>query len=91
MELREKRDSNSCENHGLWALNGTLDIIKDTQVVLVSQIGPGASQFLLSHGIQPFMVPTFIEKALQKLATRVAKNPIKTHEETNFKAAESYE
>jgi predicted Fe-Mo cluster-binding NifX family protein len=39
----------------------------------VSQIGPGASQFLLSNGIQPFMIPTYIDEALEKLADRIVK------------------
>ena len=52
----------------------TLDLIKDADVVLVSQIGPGAASSLIAHGIQPYMVPTFIEEALKKLASRIVTN-----------------
>ena len=87
LELRENAPSCTGGNHASGALKGTLDIIKDSQVVLVSQIGPGASQFLLSHGIQPFMIPTFIDEALNKLAARVTKTQIETSEDVVHEAA----
>lgn len=91
LELRENAPSCSGGNHASGALKGTLDIIKDSQVVLVSQIGPGASQFLLSHGIQPFMIPTFIDEALKKLAERVSRTSIKASEDVNVEAVGSTE
>jgi predicted Fe-Mo cluster-binding NifX family protein len=87
LELRENAPSCTGGNHASGALKGTLDIIKDSQVVLVSQIGPGASQFLLSHGIQPFMIPTFIDEALNKLAARVTKTRIETSDDVVHEAA----
>jgi nitrogen fixation protein NifX len=73
IETRENVPSCSGGDHSISALDSTLDIIKDTSIVLVSQIGPGASQFLLSNGIQPFMIPTYIDEALEKLADRIVK------------------
>lgn len=73
IELRENVPTCSGGDHTSGALESTLDIIKDTQIVLISQIGPGASQFLLLNGIQPYMIPTFIEEALDKLSARLVK------------------
>ena len=76
LELRENAPSCTGGNHASGALKGTLDII-----------GPGASQFLLSHGIQPFMIPTFIDEALNKLAARVTKTRIETSDDVVHEAA----
>ena len=73
LELRENVPTCSGGNHTSDAMEDTLDLIKDTNIVLISQIGPGASQFLLSNGIQPFMIPSYIDEALEKLAIRLAK------------------
>ena len=73
LELRENVPTCSGGNHTSGAMEDTLNLIKDTNIVLISQIGPGASQFLLSNGIQPFMIPTYIDEALEKLAIRLAK------------------
>ena len=73
IETRKNVPTCNGGDHSASALDSTLDIIKDTSIVLVSQIGPGASQFLLSNGIQPFMIPTYIDEALEKLATRIMK------------------
>jgi nitrogen fixation protein NifX len=73
VETRENVPTCNGGDHSVSALDSTLDIIKDTSIVLVSQIGPGASQFLLSNGIQPFMIPTYIDEALEKLAARIVK------------------
>lgn len=45
----------------------TLKIIKDCDAVVVSRIGQGAANFLVSHGIKPYMIPDFIDNALEKL------------------------
>ena len=73
VETRENVPTCNGWDHSVSALDSTLDIIKDTSIVLVSQIGPVASQFLLSNGIQPFMIPTYIDEALEKLAARIVK------------------
>lgn len=73
VETRENVPTCNGGDHSVSALDSTLDIIKDTSIVLVSQIGPVASQFLLSNGIQPFMIPTYIDEALEKLAARIVK------------------
>ena len=73
IENRENVPTCNGGDHSVSALDSTLNIIKDTSVVLVSQIGPGASQFLLSNGIQPFMIPTYIDEALENLANRIFK------------------
>lgn len=48
-------------------LKKAVDLISDCQMVLVSQIGPGAAQTLLARGIQPYVIPDFIEDALNRL------------------------
>jgi len=52
-------------NDDLFA--GTVDLISDCRAVLASQIGPGAIDALLSRGIQPYVIPDFIEDALKRL------------------------
>ncbi len=71
IELRKNVPTCNGGNHSSSALDTTLDLIKDTNIVLVSQIGPGASQFLLSNGIKPFIISTYIDEALEKLAASV--------------------
>ncbi len=46
----------------------TLKIIKDCDAVIVSHIGQGAANFLVSHGIKPYMMQDFIDNALKDLA-----------------------
>ncbi|OPY58379.1 MAG: FeMo cofactor biosynthesis protein NifB [Pelotomaculum sp. PtaU1.Bin035] len=53
--------------HNSDLLARTVDLISDCRVVLVSQIGPGAIDALLSRGIQPHVIPDFIEDALKRL------------------------
>ena len=45
----------------------TLKIIKDCDAVIVSRIGQGAADFLVSHGIKPYIMPDFIDNAIEKL------------------------
>ena len=73
LELRENVPTCSGGNHTAGAMEDTFNLINDANIVLISQIGPGVSQFLLSKGIQPFMIPTYIDEALEKLAIRIAK------------------
>lgn len=80
LELRENVPTCSGGNHTAGAMSDTLELIKDTNIVLVSQIGPGASQFLISNGIQPYMIPTYIDEALEKLASRLVQKDEKTVE-----------
>ncbi len=72
VETRENVPTCNGGNHSVKALDKTLKIIKDTNIVLVSQIGHGASQFLVSNGIRPFMISTYIDEALEKLAAKIA-------------------
>lgn len=60
------------------ALARSVDLISDCEVVLASQIGPGAVKALLSCKIQPYNVPNLlIENALKKLASsKSVSNPI---------------
>ena len=61
-------------DHSQSDLEDTFNVIVDVEIVLVSQIGPGAAQFLLSKGIQPYMVADFIDVALNTLSTIL--NPV---------------
>lgn len=74
LETRENIPTCSGGDHSKSSMDYTLDILKDTDIVLVSQIGPGASQCLISNGIQPFMMPTYIDEALEKLAIHLEKD-----------------
>ncbi|WP_048190663.1 NifB/NifX family molybdenum-iron cluster-binding protein [Methanobacterium sp. SMA-27] len=70
VELRENVPSCSGGNHSSGSMESTIELIKDVDIVLVSQIGPGASQSLISNGIQPYMMPTYIDEALEKLGSK---------------------
>lgn len=76
VETRKNEPSCSGGDHTSDALECTLDVIKDTKIVLASQIGPGASQFLISKGIQTLMMPLFIDDALAKLGKQIILNSI---------------
>jgi Uncharacterized conserved protein len=70
-------DPNLLENHD-QALAKSVDLISDCDVVLASQIGPSASQALLSCNVQSYSIPgLLIEKALTKLASsKLVSKPI---------------
>ncbi|MGB9977861.1 NifB/NifX family molybdenum-iron cluster-binding protein [Methanobacterium sp.] len=70
-------DPNLLENHDN-ALAKSADLISDCNVVLASQIGPGAVKALLSCKVKPYSIPDFlIEKALKKLASsKLVSKPI---------------
>lgn len=46
----------------------TLDMLSDCKLLLVTQIGPGATNKLIAQGTKPLVMPMFIEDALKKLA-----------------------
>jgi predicted Fe-Mo cluster-binding NifX family protein len=69
IETRKNVPSCSGGEHSIGDLEATFNIIKDMDFVLVSQIGPGASQFLLRNGVEPLMMPGFIEDELKKLVS----------------------
>ena len=70
IELRENIPTCSGGNHTASSMESTIKLIEDVDIVLVSQIGPGASQSLISNGIQPYIMPTFIDEALKKLGSK---------------------
>ncbi|EKF85057.1 dinitrogenase iron-molybdenum cofactor biosynthesis protein [Methanobacterium formicicum DSM 3637] len=45
----------------------TIELISDCDILLVSQIGPGAQKKLINRGVRPLIMPVFIEDALEKL------------------------
>ncbi|MDD3985381.1 MAG: NifB/NifX family molybdenum-iron cluster-binding protein [Methanobacterium sp.] len=71
IEIRKNIPLCSGGNHTLDGFKNTLDILKNIHIVLVSQIGHGASQNLLSNGIQPFIMPIFIDEALEKIGNKI--------------------
>ena len=70
IELRENIPTCCGGNHSAASMESTLKLIEDVDIVLVSQIGPGASQSLISNGIQPYIMPIFIDEALKKLGSK---------------------
>lgn len=66
LELRKNVPSchaEDCED----PMERTLDLISDCEAVLVSQVGPGAADKLIAHGIQPIIIPMLIDEALKKI------------------------
>lgn len=68
LELRENKPACGVEGHSDLSMDESVELISDCQVVLASQIGPGAIDILLAKGIEPYLAPTFIEDALKELA-----------------------
>jgi len=68
LELRENKPACSVEGHCELSMEESVRLISDCNVVLASQIGPGAIDILLENGITPHITPTFIEEALKELA-----------------------
>jgi nitrogen fixation protein NifX len=71
IEIRQNSPSCQGGDHSYGSLEETLGILSDVDYVMVSQIGPGASQYLLSKNIQPLMTPGFIEEELNKLGSKI--------------------
>lgn len=67
LEHRENAPPCTGQEHHDDRLARSVDLLSDCRVVLASQIGPGAAKFLLSRGIQPYVLPDFIEDALKRL------------------------
>lgn len=67
LELRENKPACTIECHSELPMDESVQLISDCQVVIASQIGPGAIDILLSHHIEPYIAPTFIEDALKQL------------------------
>ncbi|MEN6573409.1 NifB/NifX family molybdenum-iron cluster-binding protein [Methanobacterium aggregans] len=68
LELRENVPSCKGGEANESSRMGTLQLIKDCDAVIVSRIGEGAVNFLVSNGIKPFMMTDFIDNALRDLA-----------------------
>jgi predicted Fe-Mo cluster-binding NifX family protein len=68
VETRNNIPSCNEGDHTSGSLESTINILKDVDIVLVSQIGPGASQYLLNNRIQPVIMPGFIDEKLDKIS-----------------------
>lgn len=74
IELRETEPS--CGNYRdecQGTIVDTATLLSDCKAVIVSQIGPGASQKLINNGIIPFSNPCFIEEALKQISKNLDK------------------
>jgi nitrogen fixation protein NifX len=71
--VETRKNDPSCKggDHSPGSLEATIDTIRDIDIVLVSQIGQGASQSLISNGIQPYIMPGFIDDKLKQLALTI--------------------
>lgn len=73
VELRKNKPAchaEDCED----PISRTIDMISDAEGVLVSQIGPGAADKLIAHGIQPIIIPMMIDDALKKIYELMQEN-----------------
>lgn len=67
VELRKATDFHSQHEDHVTKLKNTIKGLSGCKVVLVTQIGDGASRILRSNGIEAFDVEDSIENALNKL------------------------
>jgi predicted Fe-Mo cluster-binding NifX family protein len=88
LELRKNDPTCSGGNHTAGSMKNAVGVLDGVKVVLVAQIGPGASQNLLLNGIQSFSVPTYIDEALEKLGASYAKK-LKSAESNTTKDTET--
>jgi nitrogen fixation protein NifX len=81
IETRNNLPSSNEGDHTSGSLESTLNILKDVDIVLISQIGPGASQYLLNNGIKPFIMPGFIDEELTKLAQNLRHKEVEINQD----------
>ncbi|HBF37208.1 MAG TPA: dinitrogenase iron-molybdenum cofactor biosynthesis protein [Firmicutes bacterium] len=67
IELRKNQPSCHVEQSDESGHLQTVNLLADCKGVLVARIGPAAEQYLLEHGIKAFIIPDFIDEALQKV------------------------
>ena len=65
--LERRKNVPSCNPSGESTTEDTIELISDVEGVLVSQVGPGAADRLIAHGIQPIIIPMLIDDALKKV------------------------
>jgi nitrogen fixation protein NifX len=68
LELRENKPACSVEGHTELSMEESVELISDCKVVLASQIGPAAIDILLSHHIEPYIAPGFIDDVLKQIS-----------------------
>ena len=73
LELR--KNTPSCNPSGESTTEDTIKIISDVDGVLVSQVGRGAADKLIAHGIQPIIIPMLIDDALKKIYELMQEEP----------------
>lgn len=83
LELRKNEPTCSGGNHTAGSMKDAVGVLDGVKVVLVAQIGPGASQNLLNNGIQSFSVPSYIDEALKKLGASYVKKLEAAESNTN--------
>lgn len=70
VELRKNEPTCSGGDHTPNAMEKTLNLLNGVDIVLVAQIGPGASHNLSLNGIKPIIDPSFINDALSRLVSK---------------------
>jgi predicted Fe-Mo cluster-binding NifX family protein len=63
----------------------TVDLLADCRAVVVAQIGPAAVEKLSMRGIHAFVIPDFIDSAMQRLMASGRLAESVPPEETRFK------
>ena len=65
--IERRENVPSCNPTGDSTTEETIELISDAEGVLVSQVGPGAGDKLIAHGIQPIIIPMLIDDAMKKI------------------------
>lgn len=71
--------------HSEDALQKAVDLLADCRAVVVAQIGSGAVEKLSKHGIQAFVIPDFVDSAMQRLMASGRLSEPVAQEENHFK------
>ncbi len=66
-ELRKNTPPCNGQSHNEDLMLSTIEMLSDCAAIVVSQIGPGAFERLARHGLQAYVIPDFIDDALQQL------------------------
>lgn len=70
-EFLENRENNPPCSNGKYEgniMNDSVELIKDVSVLLVSNVGPGAIELLISNEIKPYVTSFIIETALKEIS-----------------------
>lgn len=72
LETRQNKSACAIDSHDSL-LEDAVNLISDCEGVLVSDVGQGAADVLISRGVQPVIIPILIDDAIKKVYSLIKK------------------